>query len=123
MQVYGCYCKMFRGPTFLGHSVERNVRRGGGAGGSDSFLSLSLQCSAIEQVLDILTDILSWEIAEVVSPCLPRGLLSEIVIRVFLLLGAVCPQHHLGATLLFLRAFPYLQPGDVGGRCSAPAVC
>jgi len=37
-------------------------------------LSLSLQSSAVEQVLDILMDILSWEIAEVVSPCLPRGL-------------------------------------------------
>jgi len=36
--------------------------------------SLSLQCSAVEQVLDILMDILSWEIAEVVSPCIPRGL-------------------------------------------------
>jgi len=35
---------------------------------------LSLQSSAIEQVLDILMDILSWEIAEVVSSCLPRGL-------------------------------------------------
>jgi len=34
----------------------------------------SLQSSAVEQVLDILTDILSCEIAEVVSPCLPRGL-------------------------------------------------
>jgi len=33
-------------------------------------LSLSLQSSAVEQVLDIL----SWEIAEVVSPCLPRSL-------------------------------------------------
>jgi len=37
-------------------------------------LCLSLQSSAVEQVLDILMDILSWEIAEVVSPCLPRGL-------------------------------------------------
>ena len=36
--------------------------------------SLSLQSSALEQVLDILMDILSWEIAEVVSPCLPRSL-------------------------------------------------
>ena len=35
---------------------------------------LSLQSSAVEQVLDILMDILSWETAEVVSPCLPRGL-------------------------------------------------
>ena len=35
---------------------------------------LSLQSSAVEQVLDILMDILSWEIAEVVSPCLPRSL-------------------------------------------------
>jgi len=34
----------------------------------------SLQSSAVEQVLDILLDILSWEIAEVVSPCLPHGL-------------------------------------------------
>ena len=33
-------------------------------------LSLSLQSSAIEQVLDILMDILSWEIAEVDSPLL-----------------------------------------------------
>ena len=38
-------------------------------------------------------DILSWEKAEVVSPCLPRGLWSHIVIRVFLLLGTVCPRH------------------------------
>ena len=37
-------------------------------------LSLSLESSAVEQVLDILMDVLSWEIAEVVSPCLPRGL-------------------------------------------------
>ena len=37
-------------------------------------LSLSLQSSAVEQVLDILMDILSWKIAEVVSPCLPRSL-------------------------------------------------
>ena len=37
-------------------------------------LSLSFQSSAVEQVLDILMDILSWEIAEVVSPCLPRSL-------------------------------------------------
>ena len=36
--------------------------------------SLSLQSSAVEQVLDIIMDILSWEIAEVVSPCLPRDL-------------------------------------------------
>jgi len=35
---------------------------------------LSLQSSAVEQVLDILMDIVSWEIAEVVSPCLPRSL-------------------------------------------------
>jgi len=34
-------------------------------------LHLSLQSSAVEQVLDILMDILSWEIARVVSPCLP----------------------------------------------------
>ena len=34
---------------------------------------LSLQSSAVEQVLDILMDILSWDIAEVVFPCLPRG--------------------------------------------------
>ena len=56
-------------------------------------LSLSLQSSAVEQVLDILMDILSWEIAEVVSPCLPRGLWSHIVIRVFILLGTVCLWH------------------------------
>ena len=68
-------------------------------------------------------DILSWDIAEVVSPCLPRGLWSKIVISVFLLLGIVCPRHPPGATLLFSRAFPYLQPGDMGGHCSAPAVC
>ena len=36
-------------------------------------LSVSLQSSAVEQVLDILMDILSWEIAKVVSPCLPGG--------------------------------------------------
>ena len=39
-----------------------------------AYPGLSLQCSAVEQVLDILMDILSWEVAEVVSPCLPRGL-------------------------------------------------
>jgi len=37
-------------------------------------LSFSLQSSAVEQFLDILMDILSREIAELVSPCLPRGL-------------------------------------------------
>jgi len=69
-------------------------------------------------------DILSWEMAEVVSfPCLPRSLLSEIVIRVFLFSGTVCPRHLPGATLLFSRAFPHPQPVDVGGRRSAPAVC
>jgi len=36
--------------------------------------ALSLQSSTIEQVLDILIGILSWEIAEVVSPCFRRGL-------------------------------------------------
>ena len=37
-------------------------------------LSFSLQTSAVQQVLDILMDIMSWKIAKVVSPCLPRGL-------------------------------------------------
>jgi len=38
-------------------------------------LSLSLFILLLlEQVLDILMDILFWEMAEVVSPCLPRGL-------------------------------------------------
>jgi len=55
--------------------------------------SLFLQSSAVEQVLDILMDILSWETAKVVSPCLPRSLWSHIVIRVFLLLGTVSPRH------------------------------
>jgi len=41
---------------------------------ADLLAGLSLQSSAVEQVLDILMDILSWEIAEVLSPCLPRGL-------------------------------------------------
>jgi len=89
-------------------------------------LSLSLQSSAVEQVLDILIDILSWEIAEVVSLCLPRGLWSHIVIRVFLLLGNVCPRHPPCPVLPscpLSRAFPYPQPGDAGGRRSAPAVC
>jgi len=27
MQVYGCYCKMFRGLTFLGHSVEKHAHK------------------------------------------------------------------------------------------------
>jgi len=36
--------------------------------------SLFLPSSAVEQVLNILMDILSWEIAEVVSPCLPSSL-------------------------------------------------
>ena len=63
---------------------------------------LSLQYSAVEQVRDILMDILSWEIAGVVSPCLPCGLWSHIVMRVFLLLGTVCLRHLLsGATLLY----------------------
>ena len=35
---------------------------------------LSLQSSAVEHVLDILMDMLSWEIAKVVSPCLTCGL-------------------------------------------------
>jgi len=35
----------------------------------------------------------SWEIAEVISPCLPRGLWLHIVIIVFLLLCTVCPRH------------------------------
>ena len=68
----------------------------------------------------------SWEIAEVVSPCLPRGLWSHIVIRVFLFLGTVCPWHPPYPALpscQLSRAFSYLQPGDAGGRRSAPAVC
>ena len=88
--------------------------------------SLSLQSSAVEQVLYILMYFLSWEIAEVVSHCLPRGLWSHIVIRVFLLLGTVCPRHPPYPVLPscpLSRAFPYLQPGDAGGRRSAPAVC
>jgi len=79
-----------------------------------------------EQVLDILMDILPWEIAEVVSPCLPRGLWSHIVIRVFLLLHTVCLQHPPYPVLPscpLSRAFPYPQPGDAGGRRSAPAIC
>jgi len=71
-------------------------------------------------------DILSWEIAEVVSPCLPCGLWSHIVIRVFLLLGTVCPRHPPYPVLPscpLLRAFLYPQPGDAGGRRSAPAIC
>jgi len=71
-------------------------------------------------------DILSWEIAEVVSSCLPRGLRSHIVIRVFLLLGTVCPWHPPYPVLPscpLSRVFPYPQPGDAAGRHSAPAVC
>jgi len=89
-------------------------------------LFLSLQSFAVEQVLDILMDILPWEIAVVVSPCFPRGLWSHIVIRVFLLLGTVCPRHPLYPVLSscpLSRAFPYPQPGDAGGHHSAPAVC
>ena len=89
-------------------------------------LSLSLQSSAVEQVLDTLMDILSWEIAKVVSPCLPCGLWSHIVIRVFLLLSTVCLRHPPYLVLPscpLSRAFPYPQPGDAGGRRSAPAVC
>jgi len=92
--------------------------------------SLSLQSSAVEQVLDILMDILmdilSREIAEVVSPCPPRGLWSHIAIRVFLLFGTVCARHPPYPVLTscpISRAFPYPQPGDTGGRRSAPAVC
>jgi len=43
--------------------------------------------------------------------------------RVFLLLGTVCLQHLLYPVLPswpFARAFPYPQPGDAGGRPSAP---
>ena len=100
---------------------------------SQSVLSLFLQFSAVEQVLDILVDILyilvdilSWEIAEVVSPCLPRSLWSHTIIRVFLLLGTVCLQHPSYPVLTscpLSTAFPYPQPGDAGGRHSAPAVC
>jgi len=87
---------------------------------------LSLQSSAPEQVLDILLDILSWEIAEVVSPCTPHGLWSHIVIRVFLLIGTVCPRHPPYLVLPscpLSRVFPYPQPGDTGGQHSAPAIC
>ena len=41
-------------------------------------LSLCLQSSAVEQVLDIEMDILSLEIAEVVFPCLPHDLWSTL---------------------------------------------
>jgi len=71
-------------------------------------------------------DIMSWEIAEVVSPCLPRSLWSHIVIRVFLLLGTVClrhPPYPVLPSCPLSRAFPYPQLGDAGGRRSAPAVC
>jgi len=89
-------------------------------------ISLSLQSSAIEQVLDILMDILSWEIAKVVSPCLTCSLWSHIVIRVFLLLGTVWPWHPpypVLSSCALSRAFPYPQPGDAGGFHSAVAVC
>jgi len=89
-------------------------------------LSLSLESSAVEQVLDILMDVLSWEIAEVVSPCLPRGLWSLIVIRVFLLISTVClrhPPYPVLPSCPLSRAFPHPQPGDVGGHRSAPAIC
>ena len=88
--------------------------------------SLFLQSSAVEQVLDIRMDIMSSEIADVVSPCLPRGLWSHIVIRVFLLLGTVClwhPPYPVLPSCPLSRAFPYPQPGNAGGRRSAPAVC
>jgi len=81
-------------------------------------LSLSLQ--------SLFSLLLSWEIAEVVSPCLPRGLWSHIVIRAFFFLGTVCPRHlpyPAVPSCPLLRAFPYPQPGNVGGRRSAPAVC
>jgi len=61
--------------------------------------------------------------------CLKRlsGLhLPRFEIRVFLLLGTVCLRHLLYPVLPscpFSRAFPYPQPGDAGGRRSAPAVC
>jgi len=102
------------------HAVVRHV--------ANCYISLSLQSSATEQVLDILMGILSWEIAEVVSPCLPRGLWSHNVIRwsVFLLLGTVClwhPPYPVLPSCPLSRAFPYPQPGDTGGRRSAPAIC
>jgi len=59
-------------------------------------------------------------------PCLPRGLWSHIVIRVFLLLGIVCLRHPPTPVLpscALSRAFPYPQPGDAGGCRSAPAAC
>ena len=71
-------------------------------------------------------DNLSWETAEVVSPCLPRSLWSHIVIRVFLLLGTVCPRHPPYPVLPscpISRAFTYPQHGDAGGRRSTPAIC
>jgi len=52
----------------------------------------------------------------------PSSFFHHIVIRVFLLLGTVCPWHPPYLVLLS-RAFPYLQPGDAGGRRSASAVC
>ena len=48
------------------------------------------------------------------------------MIRVFLLPGTVCPWHPPYLVLPscpLSRAFPYLHPGDAGGRRSAPAVC
>jgi len=53
--------------------------------------SLSLQSSAAEQVLDILMDNLSWEIAEVVSPCLPRSLWSEFSFSLALFVRGTLP--------------------------------
>ena len=48
------------------------------------------------------------------------------MIRVFVLLGTVCPRNPPYPVLPscpLLRAFPYPQPGDMGGRHIAPAVC
>jgi len=89
--------------------------------------TLSLQSSAVEQVLGILNGYPVLGNSRGGFPCLPRGLWSHIVI------SFPSPWHCLsaapslsGATLLSTlegMAFPYPQPGDVGGRRSATAVC
>jgi len=54
------------------------------------------------------------------------GLWSHIVIRVFLLLGTVCPRHPPYPELPscpLSSSFPYPQSADTGGCRSAPAIC
>jgi len=82
--------------------------------GAHGVIPLSLFSLLLRAGSGFLMDNPSSEIAEVVSPCLPRGLWSHIVIRVFLLLGTVCPRHPPYPVLPFCplsRVFPIYNLG------------